>query len=273
IYDELYELCSALSSELPSISPEEIDELNEKLYKAQLLEEKYKLPYPLLVEKLKEELKELEEANELKERIHILEERLNDALRAYGELAQALSRERKRSAKELEKKLKGVLSLLGLGDGDFEVVVREEREGRYGKDAVDFLFRGGELWRVASGGELSRMVLAISLILPQRETYVFDEVDAGLSGEASLRLARLLKELSRNSQVILITHAPALCAAGDRNFMTRKEGARVVVEELSREEKLAEVARLMGVRSEKTLAGARELVSLFSESPPFGRSL
>ncbi len=111
------------------------------------------------------------------------------------------------------------------------------------------------------------MFLALSLILPATPVYVFDEVDAGVSGETSLKLAKFLKKLSRKMQVIVVTHSAPLCAAGDKNFKTEKEFIGDIplirVRELSPKEKLEEVARLMGLKSEKTLEGARELISIF----------
>ncbi len=119
---------------------------------------------------------------------------------------------------------------------------------------------------IASGGELTRLFLALALVLPPAETYIFDEVDVGVSGETSVKLARLLRKLSRRMQVIVITHSAPVCAAGDLNLVTEKEFLGgipyVQIRRLGEEEKLREIARLMGTTTENTLRGARELVEL-----------
>ena len=172
---------------------------------------------------------------------------------------------------EIEEKVKGYLADLGLERAEFRFRFEETQPGKRGIDRVQAVFSsyGGDpkpLEETASGGELSRLFLALSLIMPPTGTYIFDEVDAGISGETSLRVAKLLRNLAEKMQVIVITHSSALCAAGEVNFVTEKiadgSGVRIRVRKVEGEEKVLEVARLMGARTEATLKGARELIDM-----------
>ncbi|NPB07519.1 MAG: DNA repair protein RecN [Aquificae bacterium] len=273
IREEILEVYYELKGEDVELSEEEINDINEKLYRVQRLEEKYRKPFPEILketQKLKEELGRLEDPQKeeelLREVQHLREE--------YERLSSILSERRREKAGDLERRVEELLSELNLERAKLRVLVEESEPTEAGRDRVRFLFSSygedfGEIGERASGGEISRLFLALSLILPPSETYVFDEVDAGISGETSLKLARFLKKLSRRMQVIVVTHSAPLCAAGDRNFKTEKEFIGdipyVRVRELSSEEKVEEVARLMGIKTEKTLEGARELLSLFSD--------
>ncbi len=269
--DRVQEIFSLLSEKDIDLSPHEIDRINELIFKVQEVERKYKKPYEEVVEetlRLKEELKKLESYElSLDER-----ERELEVLRSeVGKLAEHLSQKRKEVAKEIEKSIGNYLAGLGLEKARVSFSFERGSLSRKGFDRVRALFSsyGGEpkpLEQTASGGELSRLFLAISLIMPPTGTYIFDEVDAGISGETSLRVAKLLRDLAQKMQVIVITHSPALCAAGEVNFVTEKitdgESARIVVKRVEGEEKVMEVARLMGARTESTLKGAKELIEM-----------
>ena len=280
--DPLLEKLSALREELEEVAlelreksvippREEIDRVNEKLFHLQRLERKYGRPYREIlreVELLREELLSceslLEEIESLERRRREIGEKL---LRTCGILTEA----RKKAAISLSEEVKGILRDLNLGEAEFRVSVEEAEPTRSGADRIRFLFSSyrGELkplGEIASGGELTRLFLALALVLPPAETYIFDEVDVGVSGETSVKLARLLRKLSRRMQVIVITHSAPVCAAGDLNLVTEKEFLGgipyVQIRRLGEEEKLREIARLMGTTTENTLRGARELVEL-----------
>lgn len=269
--DRVHEIFSLLSEKDIDLSPNEIDRINNLIFKVQEIERKYKKPYEEVVEEtlhLKEELKEME-SYELS-----LDEKERDikALRSeVAKLAESLSQKRKEVAREIENSIGNYLAGLGLEKARISFSFERGKLSGKGFDRVRALFSsyGGEpkpLEQTASGGELSRLFLAISLIMPPTGTYIFDEVDAGISGETSLRVAKLLKDLARKMQVIVITHSPALCASGEVNFVTEKitdgKTARIVVKKVEGEEKVMEVARLMGARTESTLKGAKELIEM-----------
>ncbi|MCX8060397.1 MAG: AAA family ATPase, partial [Aquificaceae bacterium] len=216
------------------------------------------------LQKLKEELAHLEQEEDLQE----LQKRLEEKEKELYMLYQALRERRLRAKEDFEKRVEGYLRSMGLERATFRVAF-EERESRYGGEQVGFLFssyggEGKEISQVASGGEVSRLSLALFMLSPPAQTYVLDEVDTGISGMTSLMLAKLLKELSASTQLIVITHSPAIASAADCHFTTRKEHtagtARIKLAELRGEERLTEIARLMGKVSDKTLESARELV-------------
>ena len=158
---------------------------------------------------------------------------------------------------------------------DFEIHFGElEEPTEKGVDDVEFLIstNPGEsrkpLGMVASGGELSRIMLAIKTILADKDsipTVIFDEIDSGISGQTAKLVGQKLKEISRFRQVLLITHLPQIAAPADRHFGIEKvrEADRTVtrVRQLTEEESLDELVRLIGggLKSESVLQAAREL--------------
>lgn len=102
------------------------------------------------------------------------------------------------------------------------------------------------------------------MLSPPTQTYLLDEVDTGISGKTSIKLAKLLRELSKKTQLIVITHSPAIASAAEKHFTTKKEFIGDIplirVVELSEKDRLEEIARLMGTVNSSTLEGARELI-------------
>ncbi|GAB6064953.1 DNA repair protein RecN [Aquifex pyrophilus] len=272
--EDVYEIYSHLLDKFPNFDEFELETINEKLYRAQRLEEKYRKPFTQIyqeVEKMKEELKDMD-LDSLEEKLKKETEVLREK---YFRIARKVSRIRREKAKELENELEKILKELNLRDAKLRFSIEETTPSRHGIDKVELLFSSygkdvRPVGETASGGELSRLFLALSTVLPVSETYVFDEIDTGISGETSLKVAKFLKDLSRKMQVIVITHSAPLCAAGDHNYRTEKRvlngKAEVEIRELSEKEKIEEVARLMGIRSEKTIEGAKELLKLFKEN-------
>ncbi len=270
--EQIYEVYLALREALPELSEEEINAINEKLFKVQRLEEKYKKPFPEIAKEI-EQIKEfLKSSEEFGDEEHLRSE-VETAKKRYYERALKVSEKRHEAAQKLEKKVKELLKELNLERAELRVEIVEGEPTKFGIDHIKFLFSSygkdfKEIEKTASGGELSRLFLALSLILPATPVYIFDEVDTGISGESSLKLARFLKNLSKKMQIIAITHSASLCAAGDKNFKTEKEFIGdiplIKVKELNPQEKLEEVARLMGLKTEKTLEGAKELIQLFT---------
>src|SRR3984893_12379644 len=138
-----------------------------------------------------------------------------------------------------------------------------------GKDQIDFLFDANKsnrfepIRKVASGGELSRLMLCIKSLVAQSidlPTLIFDEIDTGISGEAAKQVALLLKNLSRSRQVICITHQPQIAGKADEHFvlykMIRGEAIHANIKLLNREERIASIAEMLG--GEKPTAAALE---------------
>ncbi len=273
VKEEIYEAYSEILNTLPELSEEEVDRINEKLYKVQRLEEKYKKPFTELAKEI-EEIKELLESSQEFLEEENLKEAVEKLKEEYYRYALELSEKRRNAALKLEMKIRNFLKELNLEKAALKVDITHGESTKFGIDRIKFFFSSfgkdfKEIEKTASGGELSRLFLALSLILPATPVYVFDEVDTGISGESSLKLAKFLKKLSKSMQIIAITHSASLCAAGDKNFRTEKEFIGdiplIKVRELNRKEKLEEVAKLMGLKTEKTLEGAKELVEIFQD--------
>ncbi len=271
IRDKTLEVSESLRDHDVELSPEEIDRINEILYKVQRLESKYKKPYPEILKEVEEIRRELASSYLYEDTIEALDKEVKELEGKVLDMARDLSRRRRETAKLLETRTEEVLRDLNLERAKLRVSFEEGKLTRTGIDRVKFLFSsyGSDmqpLEEVASGGELTRLFLALSLIQPPTGTYIFDEVDVGVSGETSIRLAKLLKKLSKEMQIIVITHSAPICAAGDKNFLTEKEYLGempyIRVKELSSQGKLQEVARLMGTTTENTIKGAEELVDI-----------
>ncbi|MGQ9508571.1 MAG: DNA repair protein RecN [Thermodesulfobacteriota bacterium] len=190
-------------------------------------------------------------------------------------LAQKLSLERKRVAQELKRLIEKELSSLGMKRTIFEVKIETQSLTPKGKDRVEFLLSpnvGEEvkpLAKIASGGELSRIMLAMKKILAKvggKQVLIFDEVDSGIGGAIAEVVGRKLRELSKHHQVICVTHLPQIACFADTHHSVRKEvkGGRTVtvVNRLEGWAIIEEVARMLGgVKvTEKTRAHAKEMI-------------
>lgn len=190
-------------------------------------------------------------------------------------LAKKLSWERKKFASELKKSVEKELGALGMKKTTFEIQMEDGAFSPKGTDQVEFLISpnvGEEvkpLAKIASGGELSRMMLAIKKILARvggRQVLIFDEVDSGIGGAIAEVVGKTLKELSKHHQVICVTHLPQIACFADTHHSVRKEvkGRRTVtvVDRLEKEAVVDEIARMLGgVKvTEKTQAHAKEMI-------------
>ena len=200
-----------------------------------------------------------------------------DAAKAdLSEKAFALSEARHMTAQNLSLKITAELSELNFSDAEIKVSFAPlDAPGPDGDETAEFLISAnrGEplkpLSRTASGGEMSRIMLAIRNIIGETDmipTLIFDEIDAGISGVTASIVGRKLKRISKNHQIICITHLPQIAAMGDTSYRIYKEtdefSTFTHVEKLSEDEKTAEIARLLGGDSitETTLLSARELI-------------
>ena len=227
----------------------------------------------------------LENSQEERERLFL--ERENTADKLY-EYAKALSLARRDVALDLEEQIFGELSELGMQNTTFKVNFSDIKErGEYienltrrGIDDVEFLIspNKGEplksLAKIISGGEMSRFMLALKVIISRIDgigTLVFDEIDTGISGVIAHEVAKKLYKISKNAQVIAVTHLPQLAGIADYNYLIKKEvvgeSTLTFVSKISDDEKISEVSRLSGgiESSEKSLLHAKDLVTKFDE--------
>ncbi|WP_108422902.1 DNA repair protein RecN [Muricauda amoyensis] len=190
--------------------------------------------------------------------------------------AQNIHKARKGVVPQLKQVLQENLASLGMPSATFKIEINLSNAFKTnGKDDLEFLFSAnkgssyGELKKVASGGELSRIMLTIKSILATYEhlpTLMFDEIDTGVSGEISNRMGEIMQQMSQNMQVFSITHLPQVASKGQYQFKVYKEeseeGTSTHIKQLSVEERVRELAEMLGGKSisESALAHARELL-------------
>jgi DNA repair protein RecN (Recombination protein N) len=267
--------------------PKRLETIESRLDELSKLKKKYG---PTLTDVLAHKEKidgERKNLGSLEERISHLEKAVSEEHTRALTIARQLSRRRKEAASDLASKLEKELSTLGMKKVRFQIQVASEagKEGEggpagprlheKGMDQVEFLLspNPGEdlkpLARIASGGELSRIMLAMKRIFAEEtlvKTLIFDEVDAGIGGGIAEIVGRKLKEISRHHQVFCITHLPQIACFADTHYkVTKKEsGGRTYVEvqRLSEEERLEEVARMLGGLkiTGKTIDHAKEML-------------
>ena len=208
-----------------------------------------------------------------------LRQELEQHYRQMTELCARLSALRQKNAMQLQKKLKKSLQELNFPAVELEILVKPEEEKitSEGYDQVDFMIslNPGEpiqsISKVASGGELSRIMLALKAVMADKEqtgTLIFDEIDAGISGKTAWKVSEKMALLGKEHQLLCITHLPQIAAMADQHFVIEKknEGGRSVTHifRIEEEEILHELARLLSGSSvtETVLANAKELKDL-----------
>ena len=275
---QLSDIISKMHTLLDSsdFSERELDEIMERLSLIDSLKKKYA---PTIREilayrnKLSEKLNNMDSFDEQKEELKALLE--ESRLKLYSD-GNALTEARKKVGKELSEAVVSELTQLNFKDADIEVAITPlKAPGPKGIDEVELFIttNKGEplkpLAKVASGGEVSRIMLAIKAITADSEnisTLIFDEVDTGISGITASIVGNKLLSLAKNHQVISITHLPQIAAKGDHNYRIYKESddseTFAYVEEITGENKLMEIARLLGGTkiTKATIENARDLI-------------
>jgi DNA repair protein RecN (Recombination protein N) len=194
-------------------------------------------------------------------------ERLDAARAELERHVLSVRRARTAAAKSLALAVREQLSALAMGEASFEVVLEQREPGPTGGDSVEFTIApnpgvpAGPLREIASGGELSRVMLAIMSVAgasPQGATLVFDEVDAGIGGQTARAVGARLRELGERRQVLCITHLPQIASLGARHFSivkdTRAEPTRTTVVQLRESDVVSELVRMLGADSDDSAA-------------------
>jgi DNA repair protein RecN (Recombination protein N) len=187
---------------------------------------------------------------------------------------EALTTARRRAAKSFSEAAAGHLAELGFRDPVVRLTVEPGDPGPHGRDRVRLLFASdsalepGPVGRIASGGELSRLVLAVNLAAGVADAPVvaFDEIDAGIGGSAALAMGRKLADLARGRQVLVVTHLPQVAAFADSHFVVERSDTSAGVRRVEGSERLAELTRMLGglPESERGRDHAAELVDIAS---------
>ncbi|MDN0032262.1 DNA repair protein RecN [Oscillibacter valericigenes] len=240
-------------------SPEELDQVESRSDQLYRLKKKYGATIEEMLEYLDRSRRELDEIETADDTLVRLEGQLVKAQKAVSAAGAALTKARKAAASELEQRILKELKDLDMNRVRFSIEFMPKEPGPDGCDAIRFLMsaNAGEdlkpIARIASGGELARIMLALKNVLAEQErvgTLVFDEVDTGVSGRAAQKVAEKLAQVSRHKQVLCVTHLPQLAAMADSHFSVEKgerEGRTFTeVVQLDRQRRMAELARLTG---------------------------
>ena len=275
---DLDDLASSLREYLSSFtfSEAELEEKSSRLALLQRLKKKYGGSLEALCERRDSYRERVDSAENFDDLIKDAQKKIETTKARLADLGSRLSKERRKSAQELEKTITSNLHELGLGDAVFHIEISQTEPSYNGMDDVVFTLaankgeKAGPVSQVASGGELSRIMLAVKSALSgvdEVNTLLFDEIDAGLGGHAANAVAVQLEKLSRTHQVIAITHLAQIAAKAGTHFcVSKKEDAgRTIstIEEIEGEERIKEIARLLsGEVSDIAIEHARSLLEV-----------
>lgn len=266
------------ANESVDFNPNEIEELNDRLQLFYNLQKKH------YVSSNKELLEVLESLSEKVSQVENAEETINNKKKEIynvsvklDKVAALIHKSRKNAIPKLTKELENLLSELGMQNARFSIELKQTPiYFSNGKDKLEFLFSAnkggnfGELKKVASGGELSRIMLAVKTILSANTklpTIIFDEIDTGVSGEVSNKIAAIMQQMSSNMQVIAITHLPQIASKGKNHYKVFKKEIKGVtttnLRQLSKEERIVEIAEMLSGKniSDSALTHAKELLN------------
>lgn len=273
VSEEIVNLSSGIEAD-PSL----LNEINEKLQTIYKLQQKHSVAtIPELVE-IQETLEEkIEITNNLDgeiEKLEIFQENLNKTIK---DLANKIHKKRLSVIPTLKNKLTNILNDLGMPNAAFKFELTPTTIfKKNGTDSLLLLFTAnkghnfGPLNKVASGGELSRIMLSIKAVIAQYKklpTAIFDEIDSGISGEIAYKMAEILKEMSLTMQMFAITHLPQLAAVGNQHIKIFKEDVNHITETklktLTKEERISEIAEMIGGKNKSISAinQAKELLN------------
>lgn len=267
------------------LEPERLQELDERLSAWVSLARRYRrapAELPALLDQWKGELRALDAATDL----DALEAALAQAHAAFSAEAKRVSTARKTAAPKLAAAVTQAMQQLGMAGGRFEVALTaQESPQSFGLESAEFLVAGHAgstprpMGKVASGGELSRIALAIAVTTSQLAqgadaagTLIFDEIDSGVGGAVADTVGRLMKQLGRDRQVLAVTHLPQVAACADHHFVVSKRteagSTHSDIHAVAGEVRVAEIARMLGGErmSGTSLAHAQEMLSVAADA-------
>ena len=290
-YQELYDRLHSVTLELEDVvssientsedlqvDPTELFRINEVLKTLYRLQHKHSVSSVKELADIESNLSsKIYNSQHLDTTIETLEKEKQKLTQALLKLAKDLHDNRVEALPMLQQKLEAYLSLLGLPNAKFKVeFTTSPTFKKSGTDSLAVYFtanKGGNfglLKKVASGGEMSRIMLSVKALLSQYKklpTIVFDEIDTGVSGEIALKMAYIMGEMSTHMQILSITHLPQIAAKGEQHIKVYKEDRQNTtvthLKQLSQEERIVEIAQMIGGKNitDTTLANAKELLN------------
>jgi len=292
--DILREISKQIKERIDNISyePQRIEELRERLYKLQFLKKKYGTSIDGIIEIAGKAENDLSLLDNFDEKINAAVKKIKETKEKAYTLAFIISEERKQKAKQLEKEVVKYFREVGLENSEFKIdfkrtlsesetdfTVKKKNENikltSRGIDDVEFLVlinKGDEftpLRKTASGGEVSRIMLAIKTVLAGADrvsTLIFDEIDTGISGRIAQKAGRVIKKLSESHQVIAVTHLAQIAALADEHFTVEKETDSTTtftkIRKLNKQEKVVEIAKLLSGEkiTDASIKSAKQLI-------------
>jgi len=239
---------------------ERIEYINQRLNLIYLLQQKHKVNSINEILEIKNQLENnLLEINSFDEKIEKLSEKFEKLDTKLSNLSEKLSEKRKKSFPKIEDYIHNQLINLGMPNSKFKIEHNIlEDFGKLGTDKIKFLFSANknsdiqDIAKVASGGEISRLMLSIKSLLSKSSglpTIIFDEIDTGVSGEIADKMGIIMKQMSENMQVVNITHLPQVAAKGDKHYLVYKDdnnnNSATGLKLLNKEERLQELAKML----------------------------
>ena len=257
--EDLFNECEQNNDKI-NADPERLDVVNNKLQALYSLQKKHQVQSIAALLEIQHQLDlKVVKVDDLEGQIRKIESDLQKAIVAIDAIAQQITNNRKDAIPQLVAKIKTILAQLGMAEANFQFdLVATEHYFAAGKDELNVLFSAnkgtdfGLLKKVASGGEMSRIMLAVKSILAHYSklpTIIFDEIDTGVSGEIAIKMGEIMQEMSHTMQVFAITHLPQIAAKGDTHYkvVKRSHGATTISELvlLSPEERIAQIAEML----------------------------
>ena len=290
-YTELAERLNSATIELADLSKEsesllassiddsvDYEQAGERLNLINQLEQKHRvLSFDELIEKFNSIGEHLNKYSSTEATIERLSKAISDSTSKLLKKAKSISINRNKVAKEIDGFIIASLIDLGIKNGQFKVsITKREVLNEWGIDSVNFLFSANkgmtlqEMSKVASGGETSRLMLALKALLAKHlalPCLVLDEIDTGVSGEIAGKIAKLLLEMSKETQLIVISHLPQVAARANNHYKVEKKDIKgrtqTLINKLSEEERLEELAKMLSGEqiSEAALENAKALIA------------
>ncbi len=266
------------ANENVDFNPNEVEIINDRLQLLYNLQKKHYVnsneELVAVFESLSNKVAQVASADEV---IQQKQEEINQVSEKLDKVASLISKARIQSIPKLTKELQTLLADLGMENARFFIKIHStETYFSNGKDELEFLFSAnkggnfGELKKVASGGELSRIMLSVKKVLSenaQLPTIIFDEIDTGVSGEVSNKIAAIMQQMSQHMQVIAITHLPQIAAKGMQHYKVYKEEVSgkttTNLKQLSIDERIVEIAEMLSGKniSDSAITHAKELLN------------